>query len=90
MKQHTYSASGVNRTVNIDQFVKQLQDVYELGDDTEMAVNTRVGGEYRRMDGFFMGAVDAFGMPSTEVFSFQDKGDGEFYTVKFTEIVRTY
>ncbi len=87
---HTYNASGVNRTVNIDQLVTQLQGIYDAGLDTQMAVNTRIRGEYHRMDGFFMGAVDALGMPSTEVFSFQDKSEGEYYTVKFTEIVRTY
>ncbi len=90
MKNITFNEDGVDRTIKVEDLAAKLQAVYDTGDDTQMAVNTKQGGDYLRMDGYFMGATDAYGMPSTEVFSFQSQGDGEFYTVKFAEIVRTY
>lgn len=82
---HTYSAGGVNCTVNIEQLSEQLENTYDDGRDTQMAVNTKQQDKYLRMDGYYMGKIDAI------TFSFQDKAEGgEYYVVKFTEIVRTY
>ena len=81
---HTYNADGVNRTVHVEQLSEQLEETYDDGRDTQMAVNTKQRGKYLRLDGYYMGKFDE------TTFNFQDKADGEYYVVKFTEIVRTY